>query len=68
MIEHKSLEENRDMYLETKNGMTLVLKSVRHVEALWLKIISVGLLDRDGHLSRFRNAQYKLTKGNLIFT
>jgi hypothetical protein len=55
-----------DVHLETENGMTLVLKSVRHVEALRLNIISVGLLDKDGYLSRFGNAQYKLTKGNMI--
>jgi hypothetical protein len=46
-----------DVHLETENGMTLVLKSVRHVEALRLNIILVGLLDKD---------QYKITKGNLI--
>jgi hypothetical protein len=55
-----------DVHLETENGMTLVLKSVRHVEALRLNIISAGLLDKDGYLSGFGNAQYKLTKGNLI--
>jgi hypothetical protein len=54
------------VHLETKNCTTLVLKSVRHVEALRLNIILVGLLDKDGCLSRFGNAQYKLTKGNLI--
>jgi hypothetical protein len=45
-----------DVHLETENGTTLVLKSVRHVEALRLNIISVGLLDKDGYLSRFGNA------------
>jgi hypothetical protein len=55
-----------DVHLETENGTTLVLKSARHVEALRLNIISVGLLDKDGYLSRFGNAQYKLTKGNMI--
>ena len=55
-----------DVHLETENGTTLVLKSVRHVEALRLNIISVGLLDGEGYSSRFGNAQYKLTKGNLI--
>jgi hypothetical protein len=55
-----------DVHLETENCTTLVLKSVRHVEALRLNIILVGLLDKDGCLSRFGNAQYKLTKGNLI--
>ena len=46
-----------DVHLETENGTTLVLKSVRHVEALRLNIISVGLLDKDGYFSRFGNAQ-----------
>jgi hypothetical protein len=55
-----------DVHLETKNSTTLVRKSVRHVEALQLNIISVRLLDKDGYLSRFGNAQYKLPKGNLI--
>jgi hypothetical protein len=55
-----------DVHLESENGMTLVLKSVRHVEALWLNIISVELLDNDGYLSRSGNAQYKLTKESLI--
>jgi hypothetical protein len=55
-----------DVHLETKNGMTLVLKLVMHVEAFRLNIISVRLLDKDGYLSRFGNAQYKLTKGKLI--
>jgi hypothetical protein len=45
---------------------TLVLKLVRHVEALRLNIISVGLLDKDGYFSRFGNSQYELTKGNII--
>jgi hypothetical protein len=45
-----------DVYLETENGTTLVLKSVRHVETLRLNIISVGLLDKDGYLGRFGNA------------
>jgi hypothetical protein len=39
---------------------------VRHVEALRLNIISVGLLDEDGYLSKFENIQYNFTKGNLI--
>jgi hypothetical protein len=34
-----------DMHLETTNGTKFVLKSVRHVEALRLNIISVGLPD-----------------------
>jgi hypothetical protein len=55
-----------DVHLESENGMTLVLKSVRHVEALRLNIISVGLLDNDGYLSKSGNAQYKLTKESLI--
>jgi hypothetical protein len=55
-----------DVHLDIENGMTLVLKSVRHVEALRLNIISVGLLCGDGYSSRFGNAQYKLTKGNMI--
>jgi hypothetical protein len=54
------------MHLETANGTPLVLKSVRHVQDLWLNIISVGLLDEDGYLRRFVNAQYKVTKGNMI--
>jgi hypothetical protein len=58
--------ERGDVHLETKNSTTLVLKSVRHVEALRLNIISVGLLDKEGYFSRFGNAHYKLTKGNLI--
>ena len=36
-----------DVHLETANGTRLVLKSVRHVEALRLNIISVGLLEED---------------------
>jgi hypothetical protein len=55
-----------DVHFKTKNGTTLVLKSVRHVEALCLNIVLVGLLDKYGYLSKFGNAQYKLTKGNLI--
>jgi hypothetical protein len=38
----------RDVHLDTENGTTLVLKSVRHLEALQLNIILVGLLDKDG--------------------
>jgi hypothetical protein len=55
-----------DVHLETKNGTTLVVKLVRHVHALQLDIISVGLLNGDGYLSRFGNAWYKFTKGNLL--
>ena len=55
-----------DVHLQTENGTTLVLKSVRHVESLRLNIISVSLLDKDGYLSRFGNEKYKLTKGNRI--
>jgi hypothetical protein len=45
-----------DVHLETKNGTTLVLESVKRVEALRLNIISVGLLDKDGYLRRFGHA------------
>ena len=55
-----------DVHLETANGTRLVLKSVRHVEALRLNIISVGLLDGDDYLSSFGKRKYKLTKGNMI--
>ena len=65
MIEQPSLEKG-DVHLETANGTRLVLKSVRHVEALCLNIISVGLLDGDDYLSSFGKGQYKLTKGNMI--
>ena len=39
-----------DVRLETANGTKLVLKSVRHVEALRLNIFLFGLLDEDGYL------------------
>jgi hypothetical protein len=55
-----------DVHLQTKNGTPLVLKSVRHVEALRPNTISVALLDGDEYLSKFGNAQYMLSKGNLI--
>jgi hypothetical protein len=55
MIEHKIIRRG-DVHLETENGTTLVLKSVRHVEALRLNIISIGFLDKDGYFSRFGNA------------
>ena len=55
-----------DVHLEIANGTKLVLKSVRHVEALRLNIISIGLLDKDGYLSNFGDEKYKLTKGNLV--
>ena len=55
-----------DVHLETANGTKLVLKSVRHVEALRLNIISVGLLDKDGYSSNFGDEKSKLTKGNLV--
>jgi hypothetical protein len=42
-----------DVHLETINGTKFILKTVRHVEALRLNIILVGLLDEDGYLSRF---------------
>jgi hypothetical protein len=45
-----------DVHLETKNGMMLVLKSVRHVEALRINIISTGVLYGDRYLRRFGNA------------
>ena len=54
------------MHLETKNGTMSALKPVRHVEALRLDIISVGLLDGDDYLSSFGKGQYKLTKGNMV--
>jgi hypothetical protein len=53
-------------HLKTGNGVTLVLKSGRHVEALLVNIILDGFLDGDGYLSIFRNTQYKITKENLI--
>ena len=56
----------RDVHLETANGTKLVLKSVRHVEALRLNIFLVGLLDADGYSSRFGDGQYKLTKGSTV--
>jgi hypothetical protein len=36
-----------DVHLEIQNGTTLVLKLMRHVEALRLNIIVVELLDKD---------------------
>uniref|UniRef100_A0ACD5V194 Uncharacterized protein n=1 Tax=Avena sativa TaxID=4498 RepID=A0ACD5V194_AVESA len=36
-----------DVHLETENDTTIVLKSVRHVEAFRLNILSVGLFDGD---------------------
>jgi transposase InsO family protein len=44
----------------------LALKSVRHVEALWINIILVDLLGKDGYSSKFGDEKYKLTKGNMV--
>ena len=55
-----------DVHLETANGTKLVLKSVRHVEALRLNMFSVGLLDADGYSSIFGDGRYKLTKGSMV--
>lgn len=54
------------MHLETANDTRLVLMCVRHVEALHLNIISVGLLDGDDYFGSFGKGQYKLTKDNMI--
>jgi hypothetical protein len=50
------------VHLKTANGTKLVLKSVRHVEALQLNIFSVGLLDEDGYSSIFEDGQLSGTK------
>ena len=55
-----------DVHLETANGTKLVIKSVRHVEALRLNIFSVQLLDKDGYSSIFGDGRYKLTKGSMV--
>lgn len=46
-----------DVQLETANGTRLVLKSVGHIKALRLNIISVPLLCKE---------KYKLIKGNMV--
>lgn len=52
-----AIDGKGDVHLETTNGTRLVLKSVRHVEALRLNIILVPLLCKEKH---------KLTKGNKV--
>ncbi|VFQ78825.1 unnamed protein product [Cuscuta campestris] len=52
--------------LETKTGMKLVLKNVRHAPDIRLNLISTSVLDDEGYMSTFGDGQCKLTKGSLI--
>ncbi|VFQ72060.1 unnamed protein product [Cuscuta campestris] len=52
--------------LETKAGMKLVLKNVRHAPDIRLNLISTSVLDDEGYMSTFGDGQCKLTKGSLI--
>ncbi|VFQ98154.1 unnamed protein product [Cuscuta campestris] len=52
--------------LETKTGMKLVLKNVRHAPDICLNLISTSVLDDEGYVSTFGDGQCKLTKGSLI--
>ncbi|VFQ81624.1 unnamed protein product [Cuscuta campestris] len=52
--------------LETKTGMKLVLKNVRHAPDIRLNLISTSVLDDEGYVSTFGDGQCKLTKGSLI--
>ncbi|VFQ70711.1 unnamed protein product [Cuscuta campestris] len=54
--------------LETKTGMKLVLKNVRHAPDIRLNLISTSVLDNEGYMSTFGDGQCKLTKGSLIVT
>ncbi|VFQ61773.1 unnamed protein product [Cuscuta campestris] len=54
--------------LETKTGMKLVLKNVRHAPDIRLNVISTSVLDDKGYVSTFGDGQCKLTKGSLIVT
>lgn len=55
-----------DVQLETANGTRLVLKSVGHVKALRLNIISVPLLCKVNYDRTFEDEKYKLIKGNMV--
>ncbi|VFQ70960.1 unnamed protein product [Cuscuta campestris] len=52
--------------LETRTGMKLVLKNVRHAPDIRLNLISTSVLDDEGYMSTFGDGQCKLTKGSLI--
>ncbi|VFQ74335.1 unnamed protein product [Cuscuta campestris] len=52
--------------LETKTGMKLVLKNVRHAPDIRLNVISTSVLDDEGYVSTFGDGKCKLTKGSLI--
>lgn len=54
------------VHLKTANGAKLIVKSVRHIESFQLNVLSVGLLDEEGCLSRFGDGKYKLTKGSMV--
>ncbi|VFQ97325.1 unnamed protein product [Cuscuta campestris] len=56
----------RVVVLETKTGMKLVLKNVRHAPDIRLNLISTSVLDDEGYVSTFGDGQCKLTKGSLI--
>ncbi|VFQ98151.1 unnamed protein product [Cuscuta campestris] len=54
-----------DMVLKTSVGLW-TLKDVRVVPALKKSLISVRLLDEQGHEVKFRDGQWKVVKGNLV--
>ena len=52
--------------LETRNGMKLLFKGVKHVPDIWLNLTSTSKLDDGGYYSGLGNGQWKLTKGSLV--
>lgn len=44
-----------DIYIKTNGRCALVLKDVHHVPDLWVNMISLDALDRDGYMNYFGN-------------
>ena len=55
-----------EVCLKFDTGMELFLHDVKHVPDMRMNLISTGLLDDEGYVSRFGNGQWKLTRGSLI--
>ena len=55
-----------DICIQTSMGCTLTLKDVRHILDLRLNLISVYMMDKDGHNHFISSGNWKLTKGPLV--
>jgi hypothetical protein len=52
--------------IKKKNGNQWLLKEVRHIPDPRRNLISIGLLESEGYISKFIDKAWKVTKGSLV--